>query len=137
MKAVVLRRLVLVAMLFAAPLALADEGMWLLNRPPLEHLKKTYNFVPDSAWLEHFQKSCVRFSTGGSGSIVSPDGLVMTNHHVGSDNIEKLSTPDRNLIKEGFLARSRAEELKCEDLELLVLCTIEDVTDRVNADVKP
>ncbi|HMN95614.1 MAG TPA: S46 family peptidase [Phycisphaerales bacterium] len=119
---------------FLSPVsASADEGMWLLNQPPLDALEERYGFRPDPAWLERMQKSAVRFENGGSGSIISADGLVLTNHHVGSDVIEKLSTPQRNLLRDGYLARTRAEELPCEDLELRALWSIEDVTDRVNA----
>ncbi|HXG11263.1 MAG TPA: S46 family peptidase [Gemmataceae bacterium] len=123
-------------LLLVAP-AGADEGMWLFNNPPRELLKKKYGFDPTDKWLEHVQKSCVRFNSGGSGSFVSPDGLVMTNHHVGSDQLHKMSTPTKDYLKDGFLARTRAEEVKCTDLELNVLMSIEDVTDRVNAAVKP
>ncbi len=115
----------------ATSAALADEGMWLFNRPPVELLERKHGFAPDAHWLEHLQKSCVRFSTGGSGSIVSASGLVMTNHHVGSDMLEYLSTPERNLLETGFLARTRDEELTCPGLELLALWSIEDVTRRI------
>lgn len=113
----------------------ADEGMWLVNQPPVAVLKERYNFAPNAAWMEHAQKSCVRFSSGGSGSIVSADGLVMTNHHVGSEILHKLSTAERNLLESGFYARTLAEELKAPDLELMALWTIEDVTDRIAASV--
>jgi hypothetical protein len=105
--------------------------MWLPNAIPAVELKSKYGFEASPAALEHLQKSAVRFSTGGSGSIVSRNGLVMTNHHVGSDMLAKLSTPERDLLKTGFLAKSPAEELPCPDLELNVLWSIEDVTDRV------
>src|SRR5438105_7169465 len=97
--------------------ARADEGMWLLNAPPREVLKERYGFEPTAAWLEHVQKACVRFQTGGSGSIVSADGLVMTNHHVGSDMLAKLSTPPpgHDLNQTGFYAKTRDQELKCPD----------------------
>ncbi len=115
----------------------ADEGMWLFSNPPLKQLKEKYNFQPDAKWLEHLQKSAVRFNSGGSGSFVSPDGLVMTNHHVGADALQKMSTADHDFIATGFYAKSHEEEVPCVDLELNVLQSIEDVTDRVNAAVKP
>jgi hypothetical protein len=115
----------------------ADEGMWLFNNPPTKHLKEKYKFEPTEKWLDHVQKSSVRFNSGGSGSFVSPDGLVMTNHHVGADALQKMSTADKNYLRDGFYAKSPAEEQKCLDLELNVLMSIEDVTDRVNAAVKP
>lgn len=115
----------------------ADEGMWLFSNPPLKQLKEKYHFEPDAKWLEHLQKSAVRFNSGGSGSFVSPDGLVMTNHHVGADALQKMSTADHDFIATGFYAKSQADEVPCVDLELNVLQSIEDVTDRVNAAVKP
>ncbi len=110
----------------------ADEGMWLFNKPPTQQIQAKYGFTLTPEWLEHVQKSCVRISTGGSGSIVSPNGLVMTNHHVGSDMLEKLSTASADYIKDGFYARTYAEEVPCPDIELNVLWSIEDVTARVN-----
>ncbi len=120
----------------AAPLP-ADEGMWLYNAPPKQLLKDKYNFDVTDAWLEHLQKSSVRFNSGGSGSFVSPDGLVLSNHHVGSDALYKFSDAEHNYLRDGFYARTRADEKRCLDLELNVLYSIEDVTDRVNAAVKP
>ncbi len=115
--------------------ALGDEGMWLFNSPPAKALKKNYGFEPDKAWYEHLQKSSVRFNSGGSGSFVSSNGLVLTNHHIGADDLQKFSTKDKNYLAEGFYAKTQAEELKCFDLELNVLMSIEDVTERVNAAV--
>jgi hypothetical protein len=115
----------------------ADEGMWLFNDPPQKVLKERYGFEPTEEWLRHLQRASVRFNSGGSGSFVSSDGLVMTNQHVGADALHKLSTPEIDYVARGFHARTREEELKCVDLELNVLIDIEDVTARVSAAVKP
>lgn len=121
----------------APPMVCADEGMWPFNNPPIKLLKSRYGFEPTQAWLTRLQQASVRFNSGGSGSFVSSRGLVMTNHHVGADALQKLSTPERNLVKNGFYARTPEEEIRCLDLELNVLVSIEDVTERVNAAVKP
>jgi hypothetical protein len=117
--------------------AYSDEGMWLLNDPPRDRLKEKYNFDLTHAWLEHARLASVRFNNGGSGSFVSPNGLLITNHHIAADALQKLSAPERDLLRDGFHATTQADELKCADLELNVLQSIEDVTARVNAAVKP
>ena len=120
----------------AAPLALADEGMWLYNEFPKDKVKAKYGFEPTQQWLDHVRLSSVRFNNGGSGSFVSPDGLTFTNHHVGADCIQKLSKEGTDYMKTGFYAKTQAEEATCPDLELNVLVGIEDVTAKVNAGVK-
>src|SRR5437016_10262371 len=131
-----MRKLIVLALLlFAAPLS-ADEGMWLFNRPPRALLKQRYGFDPTQAWLDHLQKASVRFNSGGSGSFVGPDGLILTNHHVGLDCLAKISTPKHDYVATGFHARTAADEVKCVDLELNVLISIEDVTQRVQAAVQ-
>src|SRR5438309_2014985 len=114
----------------------ADEGMWLFNAPPLKQLKEKYQFEPTQQWLEHLQKASVRFNSGGSGSFVSANGLVITNHHVGADSLQKFGDEQHNYLRDGFYAKAQAEEKKCVDLELNVLMSIEDVTARVNGAVK-
>ncbi len=115
--------------------AAADEGLWLFNRPPVELLKKKYGFEKDRAWYEHLQKSAVRFNAGGSGSFISADGLVMTNHHVGLGALQKLSKKGKDYVKEGFHARTLDKEFQSVDEELNVLMEIIDVTDKVKAAV--
>jgi len=130
--------LLLAASLFVtAALVHADEGMWLFTKPPTKQLKDKYGFDADAKWLEHLQKSCVRISTGGSGSLVSSTGLVMTNHHVGADMLTKLSTADNNLIEKGFYAKTQADEVKCPAIKMEVLWSIEDVTEKVQGAAKP
>ena len=112
--------------------ACADEGLWLFNQPPRELLRERYGFDAAPAWLDHLQKASIRFNSGGSGSFVSEDGLLISNHHVGADALQKLSTAQRNYLRDGFFARTPADEARCLDLELNVLQSIEDVTARVN-----
>ena len=119
---------------FLAP-ARGGEGMWLYNKLPLDALKKEFSFAPSKEWLENLQKASIRVNSGGSASFISPDGLVLTNHHVGADALQKLGTKERNLYRDGYHARTRDEELKCEAMELNVLMEIRDVTKEVAAAV--
>lgn len=114
----------------------SDEGMWLFSNLPLKLLKRDYGFDPNEKWADRLMKSCVRFNVGGSASFVSSKGLVLTNHHVGSDAIQKLSTPQNDYLANGFLAKSFKDELKAVDLELNQLISITDVTIRVNQAVE-
>lgn len=126
--------LVLITILSPLPL-FADEGMWTFDNPPRKQWKERYNFEPSDAWLEQIRLSSVKIE-GSSGSFVSPNGLVMTNQHVASGQLQKLSTPERNLRRDGFLAKTTAEELKCPDLEVSVLTSYENVTALVQGTVK-
>lgn len=116
--------------------ARADEGMWTFNNVPRAEIKKKYGFDVTDEWLKKAQLASVRFNSGGSGSFVSPNGLVLTNYHIVEDFVTEVSTPQKDLAKEGFVARNRAEEIKVPSLELNMLISIEDVTSRVNGAVK-
>jgi hypothetical protein len=135
-------RLLLCALLVAAfifpsiPVAAFDEGMWTFNNVPRDDIKQKYGFEVTDEWLHRVQLASVRFNNGGSGSFVSPDGLVLTNYHIVEDIVGEVSTPEKDYAKEGFVARTRADEIKAPALELNVLMSIEDVTERVNGAAK-
>jgi hypothetical protein len=115
----------------AVPVIHAEEGMWTFDNPPLKLLAAKYNFHPSQAWLDHLRLSSVRFMDGGSGSFISADGLVLTNHHVARDQLQKNSTAEHDYLRDGFYAPSLDEEMKSPDLEVNVLVGMEDVTARV------
>jgi hypothetical protein len=120
-----------------APRARADEGMWTFDNPPRKQWKERYNFEPSQAWLDHVRLASVRLNDGGSGSFVSVDGLLMTNQHVASGQLSKVSTKEHDYVRNGFYARTPADEMKCPDLEINVLVSFEDVTRRVQSAIKP
>ncbi len=113
----------------------ADEGMWLFNQFPRELVAKKYGYQVTGAFLDHLRLSSVRFNNGGSGSFISPKGLLFTNHHVGSDCIQKLSSAEHDYMTNGFMAGSETEERQCPDLEVNVLLRMEDVTEKVKGAV--
>src|SRR5688500_4990073 len=116
--------------------ALAEEGMWPYNNVPRAEIEKKYGFKITDEWLNKVRLASVRFNNGGSGSFVSADGLVLTNYHIVEDIVGEVSTPAKDYAKQGFVAKTRAEEIKAPSLELNVLMSIEDVTSRVNGAVK-
>ena len=143
-----MRRLALLglfAALSAAPAAaqapaeypgLETGKMWTFDVPPLEYWKARYGFTPDQAWLDHARLSAVRYGGGCSASFVSPEGLVMTNHHCARGCIESSTRPGEDLLANGFLAATRTEERPCQGLVLDQLQEITDVTPRVNSAVR-
>src|SRR5215470_14317841 len=129
--------LIIFSFLVFVPVPRADEGMWTFDNPPLKQWKEKYHFEPTDSWLDHVRLASVRLNDGGSGSFVSPDGLLMTNQHVAGGQLQKISTKDRDYTKEGFYARTRAEEVRSPDLEINVLVSYQEVTRRVQGAVKP
>ncbi|HUJ21167.1 MAG TPA: S46 family peptidase, partial [Bryobacteraceae bacterium] len=109
----------------------ADEGMWTFDNPPTRLIQQKYHYTLTKEWLDHVRLASARLNDGGSGSFVSPHGLLLTNHHVARGQLQKNSTPEHNYIRDGFYARTQAEEMKSPDLEINVLMSTEDVTQRV------
>ena len=127
----------LAAALAALPTLLhAEEGMWTFDNPPLKLLKEKYGFVPTQAWLDHLRLSSVRLNDGGSGSFVSADGLLLTNHHVARGQLQKNSTAEHDYLADGFYAATPDQEMKSPDLEVDVLESMEDVTAKVDDSIK-
>lgn len=124
------------AALTAAVSLSAEEGMWTFDNPPIRQLQAGYNFQPTQAWLDHVRLSSVRLNDGGSGSFVSPNGLLLTNHHVARGQLQKNSTAEHDYIRNGFYAATPEQEMKSPDLEVNVLVSMENVTDRIQSAVK-
>jgi len=124
------------AMSVAASTVFADEGMWTFDNLPVKQLQEKYQFVASKQWLQHLQLSSVRLADGGSGSFVSPEGLLLTNHHVARGQLQKSSTPEHDYIRDGFYAHTRDAEIKSPDLEVAVLISTENVTETVAGSVK-
>jgi hypothetical protein len=114
----------------------ADEGMWTFDNPPVKQLEIKYHFTPTQQWLDHVRLSCVRLNDGGSGSFVSPHGLLLTNHHVARGQLQKNSTAEHDFVKNGFYAATPEEEMKSPDLEVNVLMSMENITQTVLAALK-
>jgi hypothetical protein len=123
-------------LLAAAPVIHAEEGMWTFDNPPLKLLKAKYNFTPAQAWLDHLRLSSVRLNDGGSGSFVSPNGLLLTNHHVARGQLQKNSMAEHDYLRDGFYATTPDQEMKSADLEVNVLVAMQDVTARVQGAAK-
>lgn len=115
----------------------ADEGMWTFDNIPTSEIYQKYRVKINKAQLQKIRLSSVRLNNGGSGSFVSPAGLVLTNHHVALSQLQKLSNEKTDLIKNGFYARTLAEEIACPDLEMNVLISYEDVTTKVLTQINP
>src|SRR5215472_2391008 len=116
--------------------ASAEEGMWTFDNPPTEQIRQKYHFTLTQEWLDHLRLSSVRLNDGGSGSFVSPHGLVLTNHHVARGQLQKNSTAEHDYLRDGFYASTPDQEMKSPDLEINVLVGMQDVTARVQGSAK-
>jgi len=124
-----------ISLAILAPHLYSEEGMWTFNNLPIKAIKEKYGFEPTQEWLDHVRLSSLRFPNG-SGSFISSEGLVLTNHHIVRGNIQSLSTKDRDLLKDGFVAESKDMEIKLPGLELLTLKGMVDITERVDSAVR-
>ena len=124
------------ALSFCSITAHAEEGMWTFDNPPTKLLQEHYGFTPTQQWLDHVRLSSVRLNDGGSGSFVSPNGLLLTNHHVARGQLQKASSAQNDYIKDGFYAATPDQEMKSTDLEVNVLQSMENVTDQVQSSTK-
>ena len=117
----------------AAMPALADEGQWTYDNFPSRTVGQKYGFTPSQAFLDHLRLSSARIAFGCSSSFVSPNGLVMTNHHCALECVSQLSTPQQNFTAKGFFAKTQADEKVCPGFEIDRLDAIADRTADVGA----
>ena len=113
--------------------AAADEGMWTYDNPPRAAIAEKYGVTLSDAWLNRAREATVRLESGCTGSFISRDGLVLTNHHCAEDCIAQNSTPDNDLVGKGFLAGTREKEVRCQEEAVSVLVGMEEVTAKVAA----
>jgi len=113
--------------------AFADEGMWTFDNFPAAAVKAKYGVDVGQAWLDHVRGAAARLSVGCSSSIVSGEGLVLTNHHCVRECAQELSAANQDYAKDGFIAANRQEERECSGLVAEVLDSIGDVTDQIKA----
>ncbi len=129
-----MKRLVLTGIAAMLPaLVLADEGMWTFDNPPRAAIKDKYGVELTAAWLDRVRLGTVRLENGCTGSFISDTGLILTNHHCAESCIAQNSTAERDLLTDGFLARTRGEEKRCQSQAVSVLVGTEDVTAGISA----
>lgn len=124
-----------IALAIASP-SFAAEGMWTLDNLPKSQMQAEFGFTPTDAWVQKVMRSSVRLAGGCSGSFISGDGLVLTNHHCIVGCIGDLSSADEDLMRDGFLAKSRADERQCPNFEINRLESISDVSGRISEATK-
>lgn len=121
---------IIILIVLSPQISISEEGMWTFFSLPLKQLKEKYNFAPDKAWVDHVRLSTVQID-GGSGAFVSPDGLIMTNHHVvvgTASNVKNL-----NFVENGYYAKNRETEVKLPGLTASILEGIKNVTGEIES----
>jgi hypothetical protein len=119
-------------LLLSCPLAVADEGMWTFDNIPKKAIQEKHGVTITDAWLDKVRLSSVRLGDGGcSASFVSPDGLILTNHHCVRDCLDQLSSARNDIAAGGFLARTLEEEIRCEGASANVLVGTEEITSKI------
>jgi hypothetical protein len=132
-----MKRLIAVLILvWPASVLLAEEGMWTLDNFPTAKIQETYGVEIDDGWLARVQRATTRIEGGCTGSFVSPEGLVLTNHHCVRRCVAQISSAENNVDEEGFLAKVRGEEVRCESEQLSVLVEMEEVTEQILTAIK-
>src|SRR5215510_2556666 len=119
------------ALLLVSSVAVADEGLWTFDNFPKAMVKEKLGVDISDAWLDHLRLATTRLESGCTGSFVSPDGLVLTNHHCSWACIAQNSTPESSLFDKGFLAKTREQEVPCRTQQVSVLLGSEEVTEQV------
>ncbi|MDR2214233.1 MAG: S46 family peptidase [Nevskiaceae bacterium] len=110
----------------------ADEGMWTYDNFPAATVREKYGVQITPEWLDKLRSASIRLSNC-TASFVSPDGLILTNHHCSATCLAQISTQAQDRLKDGFLAASRSEEVRCPTQYADVLMKMEDITTKVNA----
>jgi len=129
----ILRLILLMTAINVAVPALADEGMWTYDNFPAAKMRAKYGWAPDAAWLDHARLGSIRLTLGCSASLVSSEGLVMTNHHCARECLADLADAQHDYTAKGFHAATAADEKKCPAMEANQLVKITDVTQQIEA----
>ncbi|MBD5654328.1 MAG: S46 family peptidase [Candidatus Eremiobacteraeota bacterium] len=107
--------------------------MWTFDNFPSAKVQDAYGFTPSAAFLSHLQKASARDAGGCSASFISPQGLVMTNHHCVVECVGQLSTTSQDFVQSGFYAKSQGDEKTCPAFEIDQLSQIDDVTAQIQS----
>lgn len=116
--------------------ARADEGMWTFENFPKQLVREKLGVEVTDAWLDRVRLSTLRLESGCTGSFISGDGLLLSNHHCASECLAQLSTAENDRLANGFLAGTRDQEVRCPTEQVSVLTAMEDITAKVAAAIK-